>query len=403
MNRQLNKLKAPSVDLVVPLVVDEENIEKHTFRLRDTIHRIIKKEIKRKNKKPETEYQKKVKSVLKKRRELFKGIFDKNNEEVSNEEGESEDNEPFFKHHNEKLKDQADINEDLIKLSKRKYKQNREYVETTGLKSHLLAINNKDNDAIIKSKLSLSEKIKLIFRNMDNHHDYNLLIGSALISNNLKDLEKDEYVNQIFEKIKNINVNHKWVTLYDNNYNPGRQEFVNDYESSNSLLHYKLYPFNRTRKCSPPKQNKHSYYLEKSHFIGDDDEPLFNYDDMDKLEEEFKNIKEQYDDSFLNEFNFDTSTPFRIHGMLRSENDDVGLMKIDATVDIMCKFEDPNELEKHKSLDEKLNMNREAENLYKEISKFILHKDSDFLDRNYPHYIFLYIIVFIYIYYIFVY
>ena len=71
----------------------------------------------------------------------------------------------------------------------------------------------------------------------------------------------------------------------------------------------------------------------------------------------------------------------RLHGLRRSVNEDVGLMEINPSLDIMCKFENPNELEKQKHLDEKLNMNREAENLYKEISKFILHKDSDFLDR----------------------
>jgi len=73
----------------------------------------------------------------------------------------------------------------------------------------------------------------------------------------------------------------------------------------------------------------------------------------------------------------------RIHGLIRSENHDVGLMSINPTMDIMCKFENPNDLERQKHLDEKLNVNREAENLYKEISKFILHKDSDFLDRKY--------------------
>lgn len=48
----------------------------------------------------------------------------------------------------------------------------------------------------------------------------------------------------------------------------------------------------------------------------------------------------------------------------------------------MCKFEDPNELERKKYLDERLNMNREAENLYKEITKFIFQNESDFIDRK---------------------
>jgi len=70
----------------------------------------------------------------------------------------------------------------------------------------------------------------------------------------------------------------------------------------------------------------------------------------------------------------------RIHGLKRSENENLGIMNANSSFDILCKFEDPNDLERKKYLDDKLNMNKEAENLYKEITKFIFHNESDFID-----------------------
>ncbi|OUM66860.1 hypothetical protein PIROE2DRAFT_59119 [Piromyces sp. E2] len=352
LNQKLDELKGCPIDLIVPSIINESNLKKHSNELKEEINKIIINEIKEQNKKPDTIYQKNVKSVLRNRREIFKEDFDKV-EDYSNDEN-NENNENFNEIRNKKIKEYKEINQDLSKLFIREYEQNRDYSERKGQKLQFLTVNDDKNDGIYKDKfISLTDKIKMIFENLENNHDYNLLIGKALIDKDMKDDMKDEYINEMYEKINNTNNDHEWETLFDNENNSDKEVTVDDHEiSNNTLLQYKLYPFNNPKKTYKPKQK----------------------------EEEYNNLKDTYDDTVLNEFNYDTSTPMRIHGLLKSENYDVGLMKIDPTMDIMCKFENPNELESQKYLDEKLNMNREAENLYKEISKFILHKDSDFLD-----------------------
>ncbi|ORX43758.1 hypothetical protein BCR36DRAFT_373659 [Piromyces finnis] len=350
MNQQLSELKGSPVDLVIPPIIDEINSKKKSKELKEEINKIIIKEISEEKKISDTEHQKYLKSVIKKRKEMFKEDFDKAEKSYKSDD----DDENFNKVHDNKVTEYKDIEQDLTKLSNREYEQNREYVKRKGIKLQYLTI---DDDNVDKEKsLSLSEKIKNLFNNLKNHSDYNLLIGRTLIDSHLKDIKedlKDEYTNEMYEKIKNINNKYEWKTLFNSDNTLENELYGNEDEIlNNNLLQYKLYPFNRPKKIYKPE----------------------------KKEEEIKILQEKYDDTILNDLNFDTTTPMRIHGLMRSENDDVGLWKIDTTLDIMCKFENPNELERHKDLDEKLNMNKEAENLYKEISKFILHKDSDFHD-----------------------
>jgi len=256
MNQQLNELKGLSVDLIIPPIIDEENIKNNSKIIKEEINGILTNIPKDDEKNPENKYQENVKSVMKKRREMFKEDYKKIDDNFN--DNNIVDDEKFNKICERKIKKYKEIDDDLSMLSKRQYPQNRELCSRNGIKPQYLTIDN-STEGIDKDKtMSLSEKIKKIFNKIDNQHDYNVLIGKALINNNRKDLDedlKDEYIKEMYEKIENINVDHQWESLFDNEGNSENELNENEHGiSNNTLLQYKLYPFSNNKKLHVPKQ-----------------------------------------------------------------------------------------------------------------------------------------------------
>ncbi|KAL6609256.1 hypothetical protein LY90DRAFT_639761 [Neocallimastix californiae] len=314
--------------------------------------------------------------------------------ENENEDNEEKDNSSDrdidlkIKNMEEKIKSFKYINRDLSKLSERQYEQNRE-LNKNFIDWSLDNINEsmdildelKENSYSYESFYSKLEKLT---RKMENEFQYNMTIANILSERNIKNLSeedlKDENIRKSIDRIKNLNATYQWEHLYNSDDDEFQNKDFREAIANNVLLQYKLYPFFSKKHLVTKPKKKHTYYLEKSRLNKKGDQPEFNYDEMDELEEHFKKLKETYDDEILKEFNFDTSTPMRIHGLRPSENEYMGIMDAQSSVDILCKFENPIDLERKKYLDEKLNTNHEAENLYKEITNYIFRNGTDIID-----------------------
>ncbi|ORY26539.1 hypothetical protein LY90DRAFT_513753 [Neocallimastix californiae] len=358
LNKYFDDMKKATQKFVIPSIVNQKNKEDHSKEFKTEINKIIRQEII------------KVDEDKKKNIDLdLSKLQDRHycqNRDLLNEMNKENDKE------NEANKENKTNETALNKLMT--------------VNDSIESLVNGNDDEYIKRKesLTLVEKVKKIFEQVENSFHYNMNIGTLLIENNIKNRKedlKDENIRKMYEKIKKLNMTYQWEKLFDT------EEEVNDTTSDmeisdHILLQYKLYPFSVKKYPINVKPSKHSYYLEKSRINKDGEQSDFDYDEMDELETHFKKLKETYDENLLNEFNFDTSTPMRIHGLKRSENENLGIMNANSSFDILCKFEDPNDLERKKYLDDKLNMNKEAENLYKEITKFIFHNESDFIDYN---------------------
>jgi len=203
---------------------------------------------------------------------MFKDDFNNNEGYEGDNDEFNENSENFNNIREKKINDYHDIQKDLENLSKRRYEQNRELFKIVdGEQSKCLNFNDPDvekEDEENKKSLSLIERVKKLFNNIENDMDYNMKIGGVLIDSNLKENNKedlqDEYIQEMNEKIKNINSTHLWVTLYESQNNSENESSNQDHElSNNTLLQYKLYPFKNKRKeySSKPKVLRIYFFL----------------------------------------------------------------------------------------------------------------------------------------------
>ena len=260
MNKQLNELKSPAKNLVIPPIIDLKKKEKNSKDLKEEINKIILNEINNEeNKESDTNYQKNVKDVLRKRREMFKNDLINDEEYEGDDDEFNENSENFNSIRNKKIKEYNDIHNDLINISKRRYEQNRDLLDITDDENL-----SKNSDGIDENtrngKSSLIERVKKLFESIDNDIDYNIKIGGFIVDNYIKDINKnnlkDEYIQNLNKKIENLNSNYIWKTLFENENNSKNESSNQEHElSNNTLLQHKLYLFKNKRKeyISKPK------------------------------------------------------------------------------------------------------------------------------------------------------
>jgi len=336
-------MKKATQKFVIPSIVNQKNKEDHSKEFKTEINKIIRQEIIKVDedkKKSDSEFQKNIKSVLKKRKKIFKinltpennnndnngnnnnnnsnnnissngnkiiktttntttdnnnnnNDNNNNNGDNNNENNNNDNNNTNTMNYNydsdydadgddeieakmenieEKIKAFKDIDLDLSKLQDRHYCQNRDLLNEMNKENDkeneankenktnetalnkLMTVNdsieslvNGNDDEYIKRKesLTLVEKVKKIFEQVENSFHYNMNIGTLLIENNIKNRKedlKDENIRKMYEKIKKLNMTYQWEKLFDT------EEEVNDTTSDmeisdHILLQYKLYPF----------------------------------------------------------------------------------------------------------------------------------------------------------------